>query len=295
MNIRLLKFFAAVAETSSVTRAAETLHTTQPAVSQALSQLEKATNLALFDRLGKKLHLTEQGKLFLEKTRLLLQQYDELEHSASALADEATLRVGSCITIAWRWLPAIVRDYESQPNAAPLAIDVASASAILDKLSANAIDIALYEGPAPAQPFVSFPFSSYRLACVCPPGHAFADREIALSTLLSEPLLLRERGSAVRDVFDSHLRLKQKQACPKMTSVNSQTLIQAVKNGLGIAILPDVVAGPEIERGALARFTVKGMRLGNDNRVVIHQDKRRGKALERFIAAALRGGKSALL
>lgn len=288
MNIRLLTIFKAVCDAGGVSRAAVGLFMTQPAVSHAIRELERETGLVLFDRLARKMLLTESGRLFLDKAERLLELSAELDRGAAALEREAPLRLASCITIACFWLPRLMQKFAATcPN--PCTVQVASAEAVLAALRRNDVDIALYEGVPPAAPFTAISFASYRLSPVCPPSHPFAGREVGLDDLLGEKLLLRETGSAIRDVFDSHLRLRRRQARPTMTSVNSQALIQAVAAGAGVGVLPEVVVAEAITAGNLAAFTVKGMRLTNENSVVFHRDKSLTAAMCLFIDLARKG------
>lgn len=291
MNFRLLKIFATVCASRGVTDAARALRMTQPGVTHAVKELEKECGLVLFDRLSRRLRLTEAGKLYLEKAQNLLEMCEELENFAPGLERQAPLRIGCCITIACFWLPGIVKRFE-RGGGWKAEIRVASASAVMDMLAANEIDLALYEGPDPHDPYLSIPFSSYSLTPVCPPGHSFAGRRnVGLDELLRERLLLREPGSAIRDVFDSFLRLRQLTARPMMTSVNSQALLRAVTGGMGVSILADVMARIYVRRGVVASFAVKEMRLKNENRLVFHADKHRTEAMRRFMECAGRTGK----
>lgn len=272
MNDRLLGIFIEVCARGGVGKAAEALCMTQPAVSHAVRQLERELGLVLFDRIGNRLHLTGGGTLFLEKAVRLTEMADELGAIASGLAGKAVIRLGSCITIAGYWLPELIA--RRAMGMEGLSITVASAAAILGMVGKNEVDLAFYEGPDPGPPFFSLPFSSYRLIPICAPGHRFAGRQnLSLDTMLREPLLLREEGSAIRDVFDGFLRVRQRQAAPSMTSVNSQSLIRAVRAGLGVSLLPDAVVKEDLAAGNVARFGIKGMNLANENSLVYHRDK----------------------
>lgn len=282
MNDRLLRVFIEVCRRDGVGRAAEALRMTQPAVSQAVRQLERELGLVLFDRIGNRLHLTGGGRIFLEKSVRLTEMADELAAAAGGLAGKAVIRLGSCITIAGYWLPELIARRES--GMAGLRVTVASASAILGMTARNEVDLAFYEGPDPGPPFFSYPFSSYRLVPVCAPGHRLAGRKnVSLETMLGEPLLLREEGSAIREVFDSFLRVREHKAEPAMTSVNSQSLLRAARAGLGVTLLPDVVVEEDLAAGRVARFGVRGMNLTNTNSLVHHRDKYLTEGMREFI------------
>lgn len=285
MNLRLLRIFHAVCQTQSITKAAESLHMTQPAVSLAIQDLEKETGLILFDRLGRRIHLTEMGSAYLDKALPLLDMCDVLDASTSQIRATTPLRIGCCLTIAQAWLPGILAAFARQYDT-PVHTAIAGASQVLALLRDNQIDLALYEGVAPPAPFVSRVFSRYRLVPVCAREHPFAGQTVSLDAFLKEPLLLRETGSAIRDVMDSYLRLKGLRAEPIVTSTNSQALLQLLRQNLGVGILADKVLPPDLAAANLATFAVEGMQLLNDNRVVYHRDKRMTEAMEAFLATA---------
>lgn len=272
MNIRLLRVFEEVCRTQNITRAAETLHMTQPAVSQAIRDLEKDTGLVLFERLGRRILTSETGLAYLGKVKALLEMCDALEASTQEILDNTPLRIGCCLTIAQSWLPDMMAIY-GQKCKTPVHVTAAGAHQILDLLRDNQIDIALYEGVSPAAPLTSHVFSTYRLIPVCSSTHPFSGKEVSLEDFLRQPLLLREQGSAIRDVLDSFLRLKGLVAQPIVTSTNSQALLKLFQKNIGVGILADKILPSALSEVGLATFTIKGMELQNDNRIIYHQDK----------------------
>lgn len=272
MNLRLLEIFQTVCRTESITKAAESLHMTQPAVSQAIRTLEQDTGLILFDRLSRRIYLTEMGRNYLDKTEPLLALCQDLENSTQGIRQTAVLRVGSCLTIAQFWLTEIQSMYQSVCQN-PVETTVAGARKILSLLENNQIDFGLYEGPAPGTPFVSEVFSSYRLIPVCSDQHPFAGKKVSVEDFLKEDLLLREPGSALRDVLDSFLRLRGLEAHPTVVSTTSSALVEQCRANLGVCILPDCALTQSFISAGLAAFSVTGMNLTNNNRIVFHQDK----------------------
>lgn len=287
MNIRLLRIFQSVCQTGSITKSAGLLYMTQPAVSLAIKELEAETSLVLFDRLSRRLEITESGKLYLEKVNQLLELFEELERSPAELRKQTVLRIGSCITVACNWLPLIIRDFSAAEPSAHLQSQVCSATQVLSLLHDNEIDLAFYEGLSPGSRWISIPLSQYALTPFCAPDHPLAQKKnVPLDTLMKEKLLLREPGSAIRDVFDSYLRLNHYLSHPITTSSNSQALIAAVAQGLGVSLLPDITVAEAIEKGLVASFTVDGMELKNEFSIIYHRNKAQTSAMKTFISCA---------
>lgn len=287
MNIRLLRIFRSVCEQKSITKTAGLLYMTQPAVSLAIKELELETGLVLFDRLSRRLEITESGKLYLEKVNQLLDLCDELEQSPAELKKQTTLRIGCCITIACNWLPQIMQKFQLATPETLIQVSVGSAIQVMAMLTNNEIDLALYEGVPPGKPWHCVPFSQYRLTPVCSPEHPLAyKKDVPVDVLVSESLMLREPGSAIRDTFDSFLRLNHMIAHPIMTSINTQALVAAVSHGLGVSVLPDAAIADAIDKQQLAAFSVLGMELSNENSIVYHRNKILSDAMNTFIHCA---------
>ncbi len=268
MNLRHLRIFKTVCEEESITRAAEKLFMTQPAVSNAINELECYLGICLFDRISRRLYLNETGKLFLAKTIKLLDLYDDLEQN------NATIKVGSSITIANFILPKAIANFETVCKNTPTNIIIDNARNIENMLLNNEIDLGLIEGVIYKEELIKIPFSNYGLAVLCSPEHKFAlEKSIDVNTLIKERLLLREKGSAIRDVFDSALLLHNITVNPEWTSVNSQALIYAVKQNLGISVLPKILVESELSRGELFEVKVNDFELISVNHIVFHKDK----------------------
>ncbi len=284
MKIRHLRIFKMVCEEESITKAAERLFMTQPAVSSAIGELESHLGVYLFDRISRRIYLNETGKLFLAKVIKLLELYDDLERNVKELEDNATIKIGSSITIANFILPEAIVQFEKIYKNTPTKVIVGNARRIEDMLYNNEIDIGLIEGIIYNEELVKIPFSSYKLAIICSPRHKLASEEsVDINKLVQERLLLREKGSAIRDVFDSALLLDNLKANPEWISINSQALIHAVKQNLGISVLPKILIEEEINNGEIFEIKVNDFELVNINHIVFHKDKFQTKSFKTLI------------
>ncbi|CAK7084509.1 LysR family transcriptional regulator [Tissierella carlieri] len=274
MNLRHLRIFKAVCEEESITKASEKLFMTQPAVSHAINELESYLGICLFDRISRRLYLNETGKLFLAKVIKLLDLYDDLEQNSKELEDNATIKIGSSITIASFILPKVIANFEAVCNNTSTKVIIDNARNIENMLLNNEIDLGLIEGVIYKEELMRIPFSNYESAVICSPQHKFAlEKSIDVNSLIKERLLLREKGSAIRDVFDSALLLHNITVNPEWTSVNSQALIYAVKQNLGISVLPKILVERELINGEILEVKVNDLELASVNHIVLHKDK----------------------
>ncbi|MCQ4925767.1 LysR family transcriptional regulator [Tissierella carlieri] len=274
MNLRHLRIFKAVCEEESITKASEKLFMTQPAVSHAINELESYLGICLFDRISRRLYLNETGKLFLAKVIRLLDLYDDLEQNSKELEDNATIKIGSSITIASFILPKVIANFEAVCKNTSTKVIIDNARNIENMLLNNEIDLGLIEGVIYKEELIKIPFSNYESAVICSPQHKFAlEKSIDVNSLIKERLLLREKGSAIRDVFDSALLLHNITVNPEWTSVNSQALIYAVKQNLGISVLPKILVERELINGEILEVKVNDLELASVNHIVLHKDK----------------------
>ena len=286
MNLRQLEVFRAVCEQGGFTRAAQSLYMTQPAVSHVIAELEKEAGCPLFDRISRRIYLTEAGRIFLEKARQILELHEELSAGFPALTGQAPLRIGSGITIANFHLPTILRRCRRLDDFPSVRVTVDQAGRIEEALLNSELDVALIEGVVRHPHLIRQPFSSYDTAAFCAPSHPLATRSpLSLDDLLTAELLLREPGSAIRDAFDSALLLRDRCAEPAWTSVNSPALAAAAREGLGVAVLPACLTEADVAAGRLVRLEVEGLTLRNQNQLVVHRDKTITPPLRLFMEA----------
>ena len=282
MNLRHLLIFKTVVETGSFTKAAKQLFITQSGVSHAIKELEQQTNTVLFDRLSKTITLTPSGKLLLNKVIPILTLYHDLEKQIDNLEMSAPIKIVSSITIATFWLPKILKSFEQHYPDIKVEVQIVSAKDALTVLEDGEADLALIEGVVPPGPFIVKEFSSYQLNVLCAPDY-FNAEEITLKDLCTKDLLLREQGSATRDIIDSYLYLQGLAVYPKWTSVNSKALIEACIAGFGFTVLPTILVADEIKQGTL-KCVKTDQELYNKTLLLYHQDKYLNEALIKLIS-----------
>ena len=275
MNLRHLEILEAVARAGTFTGAAQKLFLTQSAVSHAVAELERQAGAPLFDRMPRGVRLTPCGTLLLEEARGILAACRELEGRLAGLEEEAPVKLVSSITIASFPLPEILLRVREILPRLQVQVRVVSAASAVEILQSGEADLALIEGAEPKGIFRSEPFGSYRLWAACAPGFP----------LRAAPLLLRERGSAIRDTLDSTLFLANQTARPLWESVNSTALIQAAQAGLGITVLPDLLLAEPVARKRLRVVALDGVDMRNEMLAVRNRNQRPSRGLRVLLDA----------
>lgn len=277
MTIRHLRVFLTVCKQGSITKAAEELHTVQPSVSLTISELEKRYGIVLFDRIGRRLVLTDFGRQLAVKAQEAVEAFDEFEAFAHTAEEKPYVRVGSSLTIGRVLLPELFLSVHSTHPEIRLSAAVCPAAQLEEKLLAGTVDFALLEGNTSSPYLRHTPFARDRLAAVCAPSFPAADK-LTLAQLSNCKLLLREPGSASRDFIDSLFALENLHPEPVVESASNEALLSLAAEGEGIAILPQTLAAPLLQSGKLCEITLENVCLVREYCIAFHKDKRFTKA-----------------
>ena len=273
MTIRHLKIFVSVCEHNSVTKAAEALYIAQPTVSQTIAELERQYNVELFERINKRLVLTEIGKELLVKAKEILSGFEDFESLAVSHGRTPRVRVGSALTLGQTVIPQFMKAVtEAGLNVQPQIV-IKPSAAIQKELESGNLDFAILDGEI-TSPFLSAqPFKEENLVVVA--RHDFpVPNRLRLKEFIRYPLLLRESGNLARDYLEKLVHDHNLHVRPTIDSVNNQVLITATRSGLGIALLPDSVVRKYIRRNELKEIAVEHLDAIRTNYIVIHKNKK---------------------
>ena len=170
MTLRHLRIFTAVCQCGSATEAARRLYMTQPAVSLAISELESHYGVRLFDRISRRLHITEPGRQLLARAGQILDLIDQLEEEMPG-GRGGRLRIGASITVGSEFLPGCVERFSAAWPEVEVQVRVDSSETIEGLLLENRLDMGLMDGPARDGQLAAHPFLEDELGLFCRPGH----------------------------------------------------------------------------------------------------------------------------
>ena len=282
MTIRSLMIFKTVFDTESFTKAAEQLYLTQSGISHAIRELEEETGTELFERIGRKIRPTRSARFLYQESSELMERYNLLEKRIHHLEEEAPLRIATSITVASFYLAEALRELKKQYPALRMETTVCTASGAVSLLRRGQADLCLTEGILPAGPYIAEPFASCKISAVCVKDYP-AKESLFAEELVREDLLLREKGSALREIPDSALLLKGLKAQPLWTSVNSGALLSATRAGLGIALLPERMLLPDLNAGELREILLPDLPRYNSMFSLRREGTTRTKIEERLL------------
>ncbi|QFG35132.1 LysR family transcriptional regulator [Paracoccus pantotrophus] len=208
MTLEQLRIFLAVAERQHVTRAAEALNLTQSAVSAAVSALEARHGVRFFDRVGRRILLTETGEAFMAEARAVLDRAETAEMVLEDLAREprGRLRVHASQTVASYWLPPrLVALHEMHPDI-ELRLTVSNTTQVADAVQEGGADLGLVEGAVAHGDLHRQVVARDRLVLVMATDHPWVGREaVPPAELATQSWILREPGSGTRSEFETWL------------------------------------------------------------------------------------------
>jgi LysR family transcriptional regulator, hydrogen peroxide-inducible genes activator len=243
MEVHQLRYFCAVSETGSFTRAAEREQVAQPSLSQQIMKLEEELGVRLFDRLGRSVRLTGFGQVFLPRARAILGELkaakDEVAERQSAVAGPVS--IGVIPTIAPYFLPLPLALFSRKYPEASINVSEDVTARLMDKLRAGQIDLAILAMPLRGHDLETFNLRTERLFAIMPRAHRLAKkRKIMLKELRDQPFLLLREDHCFRDTAIEVC--KRARVVPKVVFESGQfsSILAMVEAGLGISIVPEM-------------------------------------------------------
>lgn len=283
MTVRHMKIFKTVCECGcSITKAAEKLNMTQPAVSLAVSELENYYGIKLFDRISRRLYLSEAGKMFLEYANTITLTFDDMEKRVRSWEKTGVVRVGASISIGAMLMPEYVKKFAAENPDTKVTVKINRSEELEALLFENKLDFALIEGIVHDQNLVYEDFMEDRLALVAAKG--FPTDTIKKEEIYAYDFLLREKGSGTREIFESTLTSV---SCPlpepAWESMSTAALINAAEAGLGVAVVPYRMAVERLKSGSIREIHIENIKFTRKYKLVYHKNKKLSTTDRKFI------------
>tara|TARA_B100000989_G_scaffold36116_1_gene22944 strand:- start:225 stop:1112 length:888 start_codon:yes stop_codon:yes gene_type:complete len=253
MSDRRLQVFYTVARLLSFTKAAETLHMTQPAVTFQVRQLEDHFNTRLFDRTHNKIVLTDAGQKVYFYAEKIFELNSEMEHSLRALSEDTsgTLSIGGSTTIAQYTFPTLLKGFREKYPELSIRICEANTEGIVAKVESSMIDLGIVEAPVLNQDLDVDIFRADELVLILHPEHELANKEyVKPLDIINLPFITREEGSGTKsvifDYFSKH-KIEKNNINICMELGNSESVKGAVETGIGVSILSKTTIEKELQ------------------------------------------------
>jgi len=289
INLHQLATFQVVAKHCSYVRAAEELHFSQPAVSAQIHQLEESLGVKLFDKIGRKTHLTQAGEELYLYSQKIFALIDETLDTMSALASphSGRLSVGADTTVGTYVIPNLLGKFRQTYPKVEITLEVVNPTPLLEELRNNRIDMAIMSRIPDDAPVFAAPFASNELVLIAPPTHRLAGIKVPFAELAREHFLMRELGSGTRSALEAAFREAGFPLQVSMQVGNNSAIKQSVAAGLGIALISRVAIEMELETHRLVVLDVEGFPLMRKWLLVHLKDKNLSATARAFKAFIL--------
>jgi DNA-binding transcriptional LysR family regulator len=293
LSLRQLQIFRVVAESGSTVAAAAAISLSQSATSAALNELERLLDLQLFDRVGKRLQLNDNGRALLPQALALLDGAGWIERWALDHESQiGTLRIGASTTIGNYLLPSILAGFrdtlpETTRQSWKVQVAIANTARVTEQLAAFELDLGLIEGPCHEPELTVTPWLEDELVVVTsahdPIVPSGRKRPISLEALRKATWLLREPGSGTHEIINQLLIPHLHRLRPGIEFGNPEAIKRAVASGLGITCLSRCVVADLLESGELMAPPTELPHLARRFYLVMHGQKKRTRGLDLLI------------
>jgi LysR family transcriptional regulator, low CO2-responsive transcriptional regulator len=260
VSLRQLRVFEAAASNRSFSRAAESLHLTQPGVSMHIKELEASAGLPLFERIGRKLYVTEAGQELLARTREILRALKDAEDTLNGLRGLRRGRINlAVVSTAKYFVPQLLARFGRDFPELEIRLTVNNRSSVIEQLVANDVDLAIMGRSPQSLDTVAEPFAQNPHVIIAAPDHPLASqRDILVETVARENFIVREPGSGTRLAMQQYFDEFGLACNVGMEMASNETIKQAVMAGMGISFISRHTLDLELQTQRLVILDVRG-------------------------------------
>jgi DNA-binding transcriptional LysR family regulator len=286
MNYTLsqLQVFLKVTETLSVTKAAEELHLTQPAVSIQLKNFQNQFDIPLTEVVGRKIYITDFGKEIAQSAEAILQQAAAINYRTHSQRGQLTGRLKlATVSTGMSVMPFFLSSFLKQHKSVELFMDVTNREKAIESIRQNSVDFSLISILPSALAIEKLDLLENKLFLVGSANEKFRKSSYSKHILKELPLIFREKGSGTRQVMDTFLERNKIPVTRKMELNSNDAVKQAVLADLGYSIMPLIGIKNELQNGLLQVIPVIGLPVKNTWRLIWSKGKKHSPVASAFL------------
>ena len=286
MEIRQVQSFVHVAKLGSFSRAAETMGYSQSAITVQIRLLEEELGTKLFDRMGKKVSLTPQGKRFLEHANRILY---EMNRTIMAMNEdrelENPLHIGTIESLCMAKFPRILSQFHTLYPKVNIQITLDSPEKLIRMMEHNELDlIYILDTPRWNKEWIKVMEAAEPIVFVASVNSEFALRkEMVLQDILGESFFLTEKNANYRQALDQHLALENRTLDPALEISDTEFIIKMVERNDGLSFLPYFAVEKYIRSGRIAMLDVTDIDISMYRQIFYHKNKYKTREMSEFI------------
>lgn len=283
-SLHQLKIFLTVIETESITKAAEVLHLTQPAISIQLKNLQNQFNIPLTEIIGRKLYITDFGREIAVHAKEIIDQMDTIKYKTLSYQGRLAGKLKLAVVSTGKYIiPYFLSEFLSQNSSIELEIDVTNKSKVIEKLENNVIDLALVSTIPMNLKTEGISLIENKLYLVGKAESTFSKKFIDTQFLQTIPLIYREQGSSTRYLMEQFLELNGVKNQNILELTSNEAVKQAVLAGLGCSIMPLIGLRNEISSGELKIIPINRLPIVTEWHLIWLSDKKHSFVSQAFI------------
>lgn len=282
LSLRQLEVFVATAREGSTRAAATRVARSQSAASAALAELEAVLGVNLFDRVGRRLMLNENGHALQAKAAALLDQAAEIQ-SLFANEHPAPLRMAASFTIGEYLLPDLVARWKDAHPDSQVRLQIGNTTQVIDAVAGFDVDLGFIEGSQTHPELSTQSWVSDELVIVASPAHPLAGQMAGLRQLREAHWVLRERGSGTREAADRWLLEHLGRLNVGFELGSTEAIKQFVARGVGLGCVSRYAVAEALEQGWLVELRTRLPKALRHLDIVTHRDKHLGRSALAFV------------
>ena len=287
MEIRDLEIFLSVAKHLSYTRAGDEVNLSQPSVSIRVKHLEEELGVKLFEQLGRRVALTEAGRLLIADARHVITAVADAKQRIYELQglERGSLRIGASTTPGMYLIPQIIARFNERYPKIEVHLGIKDTKQVEEGVIRNEFDFGFVGGHLVGDEVDVVAWITDQLVLVVGLKHPLAKKKsIKVADLRKEKFILRELGSATRATIARHLQESNLAVQTVMEMENPESVKKAVQSGLGVAFISKLAVEAELKAKSLIAVSVRGLDIRRELKIVYRKDKRLGRAAQTFIS-----------
>ena len=289
MEIRQLATFIRVAQFKSFSRAAESLGYSQSAVTVQIRQLEEELNTRLFDRMGKRIALTDTGERFFSHACDVISQVNQARMSVAATTElHGTLHIGTIESLTCLKLPAVLHRYRQHHPKVSIHITVGEPEELIEQMERGELDmIYVLDEPLYSNNWHKLMEQREEIVFVASAslGEALGGRELTTEELVQYPFFLTEQDN-YRRVLNRRLAARRCILTPSLECSDTSFLIRMLEIDRGVSFLPWYAVESSVRQGKLVRLSVADCYISLYRQILCHKEKWRTREMDEFVRFA---------
>jgi DNA-binding transcriptional LysR family regulator len=288
MNYTLnqLQIYLKVVQTMSITKAAEELNLTQPAVSIQIKNFQAQFEIPLIEIIGKKIYVTDFGSEIAKSAEGIIDQVYAINYKTMAFKDQLLGRLKVSVVSTGKYvLPYFLTEFLKNNQGVEISIDVTNREKVFHSLENNEVDFSLISTDINSPLYDYIDILENELYLVGNPLTAALNPRFAFQEFNKElPLIFRENGSGTRKIMETYLKKQGIHSLKKIELTSNEAVKQAVMAGLGYSIMPMIGIKNELKSGQLAIMNRSGLPIVTTWKLIWHKEKSPSPVAKAFMA-----------